>query len=432
MRFVLKLSARDKNMLNGDFGEFKQKAMEFIVRYANVLGAEELCDVSRATLFVGAQHYLDCYPEGTDYRDIFSQFYLCSDKRIEPGEMERTCDTQTCGACCDLKDFVRSRVSPEQHAKNRRFLDETLKMGVKIVDSCTPYFVGWVPLMGEHFVTTESSNVVISNTVFGAYGNSDGVEAAVCAAITGRTPLWGMHIKENRYATCLFRLDFEVETKRDYDILGFTLGRLLPKGGVPALTGPLLRPDIQKLRQLCASIAVTSAAEICHIIGLTPEAQTREMAFGGKSPQYEIQVTREEFEKSYSMLCDGGTGPVDFVSVGCPHLTLYEIQNIARYLKGKKVSPKAELQIWTDYATKSMANVNGYTEVIEKSGASLLTGSCPLLMQKESHKHATAMAINGAKQAWSIRHQTDIPVYFGDIRQCIDSAITGKWEGKKY
>ena len=33
--------------------------------------------------------------------------------------------------------------------------------------------------MGEHFVSTESSNVVLSNSLFGGYGTSDGVEAAV-------------------------------------------------------------------------------------------------------------------------------------------------------------------------------------------------------------------------------------------------------------
>ena len=51
---MLRLEETDKRMLDGSMGPMKQKAMEFIVRYANVLGAEELCDVLRATLFIGA------------------------------------------------------------------------------------------------------------------------------------------------------------------------------------------------------------------------------------------------------------------------------------------------------------------------------------------------------------------------------------------
>ena len=86
--------------------------------------------------------------------------------------------------------------------------------------------------------------------------------------------------------------------------------------------------------------------------------------------------------------------------------------------------------IWTDYATKEMADVNGYTEAIENAGGYLLTGSCPIVMREESHKHAKAMAMFGAKQAFGIQHQTKVPVYYGDIFQCIDAAISGKWEGR--
>ncbi|MCL2162963.1 MAG: aconitase X catalytic domain-containing protein [Oscillospiraceae bacterium] len=424
---MIRLTQYEQDMLDGKQGKFKQKAMEFIVRYASVIGAEELCEISRATLFVGAQHYLYCYSDGTDYQKIFSEFYLCSDEPLELGKISDSCEAQTCEGACDLFGFEKTHVTRAQFEKNALFLEETLKMGISIVDSCSPYYLGWIPLMGESFVSTESSNVLMSNSVFGARGNSDGVEAAVCAAITGRTPKWGLHIKENRSATCLMHVDFAVESLLEWDVLGFTLGRLLPKGEKPVLSGPLRRPDIHKLRQLFSSLAVTGAAEICHIAGLTPEAQTLDMALGNKPPKYEIVVSRDEYEKSYAMLCDEGEGPVDLVSIGCPHLSLGEIKHIAEYIAGKKINNSTELQIWAGYPTKKMATVNGFTKTIEESGAYLLTGSCPVLMQKESHKHVKAMVMNGAKQAWSIRHQTRVPVYFGDFFQCIDAAVSGRW-----
>ncbi|NLW61073.1 MAG: DUF521 domain-containing protein, partial [Synergistaceae bacterium] len=37
---MLKLTDHEKAMLDGKMGKFKQKAMEFNVRYAKVLGAE--------------------------------------------------------------------------------------------------------------------------------------------------------------------------------------------------------------------------------------------------------------------------------------------------------------------------------------------------------------------------------------------------------
>jgi len=426
---LVNLKDYEQQMLNGEMGAFKQAAMKFIVRYAEVLGAEELCEVSRATLFIGAQHYLDCYDDNVDYEKIFSEFYLCADETVPFGKMADSCKVQTCGASCDFREYKRTRLSAAYHEKNRRFLQATKDMGVKIVESCTPYYVGWLPLMGEHFVTTESSNVVVSNSVFGAYCNSDGVEAAVCTAITGRTPLWGMHIQENRYGTCVFHLEAKPETLFDWDVLGFTLGRLLPKNEKPVVVGEFKRPDIHKLRQFFSSLATSSAAEICHIVGLTPEAQTLEMALGCKKQKFEITVTQKDYAESLAMLCDTGSGPVDYISIGCPHLSLDELKEIAEYIGGKKIAHGVELLVWADYAIKEMSNANGYTKTIEDSGAYILTGSCPMLMREESHRHAKAMVMFGAKQAWSIRHQTKIPIYYGSVERCIDAAINGCWEG---
>jgi len=39
---MVQLTRYEEKMLKGEFGEFKQKALEFIVRYAEVLGANEL------------------------------------------------------------------------------------------------------------------------------------------------------------------------------------------------------------------------------------------------------------------------------------------------------------------------------------------------------------------------------------------------------
>ena len=145
-----RLADYEQRMLDGEMGGFKQAAMKFIVRYGEVLGAEELCEVSRATLFIGAQRYLDCYPGGTDYEKIFSQFYLCSEETLPMGKVADCCKAQTCGAACDYFEYEKTHLTAKFHEKNRRFLQKTKEMGVKIVDSCTPYYVGWVPLMGEH------------------------------------------------------------------------------------------------------------------------------------------------------------------------------------------------------------------------------------------------------------------------------------------
>ena len=427
---MLKLTEYDKSLLAGAEGAGKKRAMKFIIRYAGVLGAEELCDVSRATLFIGAQHYLDCYGKDVDYNKIFSEFYLCSDEIVDIPQMAKWCKAQTCAASCDFRRCAETHLSYEHQKKNYSYITATKNAGVKIVESCAPYYVGWIPMMGEHFVTTESSNVVISNALFGAMGNADGVENAVCSAITGRTPKWGMHIKENKYADCLVRIRCKAEDMFDWDVIGFTVGRLMPKHVVPVVVGDFKRPDINSFRQFASTISVTSAAEMCHIVGVTPEAQTLEMAVGSKKILHEVDITEEEYEKSVRMIGWEGGGSVDYVSIGCPHLALDELKEIAEYIGSRKVKDGVELLVWTDYATKAMSDVNGYSGIIEGAGGLLLTGSCPIVMREESHKHAKAMAMFGAKQAFGIQHQTKAPVYYGNIFKCIDAAISGRWEGK--
>ena len=53
------------------------------------------------------------------------------------------------------------------HERELRFAEG----GASIVGSCTPYLNGWILTRGETFMTTESSNVLFSNSVFGAAGN---------------------------------------------------------------------------------------------------------------------------------------------------------------------------------------------------------------------------------------------------------------------
>lgn len=425
----VKLTEYEQRMLNGEFGEFKQVALQNIVKYAEVLGAEELCEVTKATVYLGAHPYLDVV-NSDNYDEIFSEMLLCSDKTVKIDKFCENCFSQTCVAPCDQYVWEPLNLTEEFYKKNKRYLEITKEAGVSITGSCTPYLIGWIPLKGEHFVTTESSNVLMCNSVFGACGNSDGLEAAAWSAICGRTPKWGNHVMENRKGTHLFKIECQAETAMDWDVIGYTLGKKLPPHAIPVVDGNFKRPNLIKLKQFFASLATTSGAEMCHIVDLTPEAPTLEIAFGGKEPQEVITITQEDFDESMKNLCDAGSGSVDLVILGCPHYTLEEIRNVALYLKDKKVKEGTQLMVWTDYAIKEMANVNGYTEIIEKAGGHILTSGCPLVIGHKCHENSKGMAMDGAKQAHYIRSETDARVYYGTVYECLDAAVAGKWEEK--
>lgn len=425
---MLHLTDYEERMLHGEFGPFRQAAMELICDYAKVLGAEELASVRRATLFIGAHHYLDCLPANEPYEKLFSTFYLNRKEALPLERFAGECAAQTCAAACDLRQDTN--LGQDFIDRNRSYFDKTAQVGVSIVSSCTPYYVGWVPLMQEVFVTNESSNTLMSNSVFGAYGNADGIETAVCSAITGRTPKWGMLLRENRFGDVVFHVETAPKTAFDWDLVGYTVGRKLPSHGKPILCGDFsTRPDINMLRQCFSSLASTSAAEICHIVGVTPEARSLDDALGGKAPRAEISITAEDIAASLALLCDEGSGRVELVSIGCPHLSLEELRELAWRLEGETVAPHCAFWIWTDYATQLMAKESGYLALIEGSGAKVLNSACPLVMREKSHERYHGMVMSGAKQAHNIRAQTKSPVYFGTTEQCVRAALRGYWEG---
>ena len=423
---MIQLTEIEKKMLNGDMGRFKQIAIQNIIQYAKVLNADRLCEVTKATLYLGAHPYLEAV-KSENYDEIFSKMYMCTDEKVELGMFSSDCSCQTCVAPSDQFEYEPLNLSKEFFDKNNEYLNRTKESGVVIMGSCTPYLTGWIPLYGEHFVTTESSNVLMSNAIFGARGNSDGIEAAAWSAVCGRTPYWGNHVPENRYGTHIFNIKCSSDSVLDWDLIGYTIGRTLPSHAVPVVNGTFKRPDIIKLKQFFASLATTSGAEMCHIVGVTPEAVTLKMAIGENNIIEEIDITEDDIRDSYRMLCDLGNEDLQMVTLGCPHYSIQEIRLAALYLEGKKVNKNVKLYIWTDIPTKAVADVNGYTNMIKEAGGHLLTSSCPLVIGKKCFDTVEGMAMDGAKQAHYMRSETEANIFYGDMYKCIDSAVLGKW-----
>jgi hypothetical protein len=74
-----------------------------------------------------------------------------------------------------------------------------------------------------------------------------------------------------------------------------------------------------------------------------------------------------------------------------------------------------------------MADRSGYTEIIEKAGTHLLTGSCP--STRGYPPGVRTAAYDSAKQRMSAAQETDARLYYGSLEQCLQTAISGVWEG---
>ena len=421
------LTDYEQRMLQGEMGEFKQIAIQNIVKYAEALGATELCEVTKATLFFGNQGYLSVM-DTDDYEEIFSEMYLCSPKKIPLGCFDEHCACQTCVSGHDDYRYKELRMPESSFIKNKAYLQQVIDKGVSVAGSCTPYLTGWIPIFGEHFVTTESSNVLMSNALFGARGNADGIEAATWSAICGRTPLWGFHLPENRYATHVFEIACPSSTEIDWDIIGYMIGKKLPPLAVPVVAGEFKKPNIAKLKQFCAALATTSCAEMFHVVGSTPEAVTLDMALGGKKPTATIRLTEEDYWQTFHELCSPGGGPIQFVTLGCPHYTLDEVRQIAQYIRGRKVHPEVLMLVNVDVSIRAMCELSGYVQAIEEAGGYVVTSGCALSYGEACFRHASAMAADSSKQVQYLSSETNMPIYYGNKYQCIDAAVNGRWD----
>ena len=75
---MMRLDDYEKRLLAAKEGRLKQICLENILRYAEVLGAEELCEVTKATVFCGAHNYLNVKPSDTP-DEVFSRMNLAAD-----------------------------------------------------------------------------------------------------------------------------------------------------------------------------------------------------------------------------------------------------------------------------------------------------------------------------------------------------------------
>jgi len=424
---MVQLTSQEQAMLEGKEGRLKQVAMENIVRYAEILGARELCVVTKATVFCGAHNYLKVI-DSQDPEEVFSRMNLLREENIPFDAIDADCYCQSCVSACDLTKYRELGQSEQTFCLNQRYLEIARAAGVILTGSCSPYLTGWLPVKGEHFVTTESGVTIIGNSLWAACGNSDGIEAAFWSAISGRTPKWGNHLAENRGGTHLIHLAAELSSVLDWDIMGKVVGSRLPSGAVPVVTGNFAGVDFTRLRHFLTTLAISSNCELCHLVGLTPEAPDLATALRGREPQAELTLTREDMAEVYQHMCDDGCGPVDTVSLGCPHYDIHQIQKVASLLRGKKVHPQVHLQIWTVYPIQCMADLNGYTQVIEEAGGHIYSGTCPGTIGECLFEQSASWAVDSLKQSKSIRNLAQTALYYGDMEHCLAAAVSGRWE----
>jgi predicted aconitase len=427
---MLTMTDSEKHMLDGRDGKARQKAMELLVRYADALGAERFVDTRNVAGVPGSanpflqNYYKDKGAPGFDA--IFSYFDLDADELIEvPQAVVPTYHLQG-GADPTGWQTLGVKVEVFRNYEEREAF--AARHDVGILKTCTPYLAGNVPSKGEHLAWMESSAVIYANSVLGARTNTEGRESTSAAMLTGKIPDWGLHRTEYRYGTHQIDVEIPVESVMDWGMLGYFVGDAVQER-IPVVRGRHSRPDIVRLKHFGAAASSSGGVEMYHIVGVTPEADTIEAAFGPKRPIETFVYGRDERRRMYDQLnANARDAAVDYVMLGCPHAALEQLQEAARLLEGRKVSANCQLWIFTSRAVKAQAVEAGITRTLSDAGAVLLTDTCSAFAQAIPPGTKVA-ALDSAKQAHYLPAILGVQAWFGSTSDCINAAITSRWNG---
>ncbi|RJX28377.1 MAG: DUF521 domain-containing protein [Desulfarculus sp.] len=440
----MKLTRHEQEMLAGKQGEAKRVAMEKLVDFGVAVGAEEMATLSNV-------HYGTCLimPRSTPG---YSKYELGQSsimrEFIEMGA--KVTDDPNCICSTDPLFLQLDKYEEEgypwnhKHYKMPRVIyeavvkgyEECKKMGMVLPQSCTPHFNTVIPKKDEYVVSVESSYAAYINSILGARANRENTVTLIYAAFTGVHPKYGTMLDENRRAQMVFELTDEVRDNLVYSADWAALGAAVAmkaNNRVPAILN-LPKPmsnEGAKLLTGCASPGMNDP--MLHFIGISPESPTLAAAFGGKVPKdvERITVTLSDLKQIYQALCSAKSDKVDIVHVGCPHLTYYEIRQIAKLIEGRKVSDNVYFWVQTDTPTYYMAHHHGEAQVIEKAGGKIYHSTCFGLLPIRDWGNDLNIATNSFKgvklfggqgQGWM----------FGAMPDLINAAVTGKFASTRW
>ncbi len=353
----MKLTEKERRMLDGEEGEATAQSMEILVALAKIYEAESMIPVSSAQ--VSGVSYKTIGDAGLEYlQDLASK------------GAKTTIPTFLNPAGMDVFQWKEMGV-PEDFAKKQlAILDAYSKMGIMKTCTCTPYFIGIRPKRGEHIAWAESSAVAFANSVLGARTNREGGPSALAAAICGVTPNYGLHLDENRVSDIVVDVQCGLETVSDFGALGHAVGKLA-KSKYPAFTG-VNSANEEHLKVLGASMAASGSVPLFFIKDITPEYNVSESAEKVIFTDSELKAAKEEL--------DTGEKP-QLVTLGCPHASLDEIRKVADMVADRK--PTCEFWVCTARKIKEDADRLGYTRTIEQAGGRVVADTCMVVCPLE-------------------------------------------------
>lgn len=400
------LTEEQKKMYDGKYGEGAAKAIKILMGIGRAFGAKKMVEVSKAHISLSNQ-------EG-DLWFVEQLYKAGAHCRVAP----------TVNPAYDYEYFSKI-TNIDEHDKDVivRTIDTYRKLGAILTFDCTPFFEQNVPRFGEICSFSASGGSVYVNSVIGARTNREAAQSAMCSAITGYTPEYGLLLDENRRGDVLIDVKADIKTQFDYELLGYyTPLKMGPEYNMPVFSGiDKSTASDEALMDIGTQLNIHGVVPMFQILGVTPEANTLKDAFTNGEPKHIIEITNEDMEKAYDKISKR-TGKVDFAILGCPHLTINTVEEIANMVDGKTL--KGELYLFTSAMTKELADRMGLLKKIEDAGGHIIINSCvdqPIW----SHLKGGSGVTESPKCAYYTTRR-DLEFKVRSIPECIEAVLSGE------
>ncbi len=415
----VKLSRRDRQLLDSQHGKAPQMAMRIVMRMAEVHNAAELMDVSQA-------HIDGC--------GLLSEAGLEFAETLAAKGAKVSIPTTLNMGPLDLQNWKRFGVNEDFAAKAIRQAKAYTDMGCIPTWTCAPYQSYLTPRFGQQIAWGESNAICYANSVLGARTNRYGDYIDICAAITGRVPKCGLHLKQNRKGQILLRLvDVDpavMQSNAFYAVLGHLVGTL-SGDKIPVIEGLAVEASSDQLKALCAAAASSGAVALFHAVGVTPEANSLEEACQGEKLERVIDIHLSDLRKSCSDLSTARQkANLDLVVLGCPHFSFDEFRELAALIhpetkKGKTLHPHVKFVVISCQTSYALMQRSDILDVLTDFGVEITLDTCVFHTPMLSPDTRVIMT-NSGKCAYYAPGELGVEVAFGTMAECVDSATKGR------
>jgi predicted aconitase len=355
------------------------KCMEILVALGEIFEAEKLIPVKSS--HISGISYQNIGDEGLEWLESLNARVVVK-TTVNPAGM-------------DLERWKEMGIDEDFVNKQIRIVEALKKLGAEITLTCTPYYIH-KPSYGDHLAWAESSAVAYANSVIGARTNRESGISAIASAIIGKTPCYGMHIKENRAPKVFVKVKEDINPS----LLGYKLGSELD--GIPIFEFKRRLSD-DELKQLGASLASTGNIAIFHVKDQTPEWKDFEI------PKEKIEIDSAEVKAE----CEP-----DLIALGCPHLSKDELLMIARFAER---FDRVKIPVWLFVSRKVYEECYEAVKKLESKGIKVFRDTC--MVVSPATERFECIMVDSGKAMTYLPKLRKVDVTFGSTEECLRRAF---------